>query len=252
MERRPSDSLDRAIEQGFEDDAHDARLKEEEMTKIKDRMSLLGSLDLYGAESGDEGSFAFGEGVFIDKGQKLLSRASTTHGYARPIKPIITEYTIYEVDETGLKEGIWGIMLPNNKWRALWDVFVAVFVIYLSWKVPMDVCFPIDFFTSSPSKSFDYFLEGFFVIDIYLNFRTGYVHGSHIITDPAKIRHHYTHGWFPLDVIASVPFEHIFSESVFGKLFAGGRVGVCVRCAHSCRPVRLHLCDDSPTEVRAG
>jgi hypothetical protein len=108
------------------------------------------------------------------------------------------------------------VVLPSSPIRIGWDCLVAFFVMYLVWKVPFEVCFPADFLDSGGWKKFDVFLEIFFWCDIVLNFRTGFVHSGHIVTNPRSIADHYLKGWFAVDIFASFPFELVF-ENVFQK-----------------------------------
>ncbi|GBG29325.1 Potassium channel KAT1 [Hondaea fermentalgiana] len=95
----------------------------------------------------------------------------------------------------------------DSQFRRAWDFVAVCFVMYLSFKVPISVAF--DDAWKFP-KWFDKVMDAYFVTDILLNFRTGYVHCGHHITDPALIREHYMHRWFWVDVIATIPFETIF------------------------------------------
>ena len=62
-------------------------------------------------------------------------------------------------------------------------------------------------------KILGWFVDAWFLIDIYLNFHTGYVHNGYIIMDLEKIREHYMdpyHGWLYIDVAGSIPIDHVF------------------------------------------
>lgn len=108
------------------------------------------------------------------------------------------------------------VVLPTSPVRQFWDGLVAVFVVYLVWKVPFSVCFPSEFLEEPSWKNFDIFLEVFFWCDILLNFRTGHFHNGHLVTDPREIADHYLRGWFVVDIFASFPFEVVF-EGLFQK-----------------------------------
>ena len=49
----------------------------------------------------------------------------------------------------------------------------------------------------------------FFLIDIFVSFYTTYNENGVYVTDRNKIREHYIHTWFPLDLIATIPFDLI-------------------------------------------
>merc|ERR1719387_1092995 len=42
-----------------------------------------------------------------------------------------------------------------------------------------------------------------------LSFRTGYIHGGHLIMDPHKIARHYLSFWFWIDIMANLPWEYL-------------------------------------------
>jgi len=101
---------------------------------------------------------------------------------------------------------------PDSKFRTAWDFCIAIFVSYLLLKVPLAV-FPGDMLDSSAWSTFDVFLDVFFWLDIILNFRTGYVHGKHVVMDPTKVAKHYLSFWFWIDILACFPFEQVLADA---------------------------------------
>ena len=52
------------------------------------------------------------------------------------------------------------------------------------------------------------FVEIFFLVDIFINFRTTYVNKlDEVVTHDAKIAIHYFKGWFFVDLVAAIPFD---------------------------------------------
>lgn len=94
----------------------------------------------------------------------------------------------------------------DSRFRQIWDICAVFFVMYLSFKVPIGVAF--DGAWSFP-KALDTLMDIYFITDIVLNFRTGFLHNGHHITDPTLIREHYMHSWFWIDLIATIPWEAI-------------------------------------------
>lgn len=92
----------------------------------------------------------------------------------------------------------------DSKFRRWWDVLAVVFVLYLSYKIPLNFAFDDAWYFPS---WLDVLMDVFFFADIALNFRTGFVHHGHHVTDPALIRDHYIKGWLAVDLLASIPFE---------------------------------------------
>lgn len=52
------------------------------------------------------------------------------------------------------------VILPTSRFRIIWDLFVALFVLYISWAVPYVVCFPV--YESKGWKIFNALLDIFF------------------------------------------------------------------------------------------
>jgi len=99
----------------------------------------------------------------------------------------------------------------DSQFRRAWDLLAVFFVLYLSFTVPIDIAF--DGAWGFPTW-INTIMDVYFYTDILLNFRTGFVHNGHHITDPKLIREHYLNTWFLVDVLASIPFE-----AVLGGLF---------------------------------
>ncbi len=106
------------------------------------------------------------------------------------------------------------IVLPTNPWRSAWDWVLILLVIYSSLSVPMEICFRYD--APLGVQIIDWFVDIFFIFDLFLNFRTAYYNydGTFEI-DPINIRLHYIRTWFAIDLVASIPIERM----------AGGRQG---------------------------
>ena len=86
------------------------------------------------------------------------------------------------------------IIHPRDRRRRAFDVVTVIFVLYLAWKIPFSA--GIGWYVNPPGlKTFEYFLDVWFVVDICLNFRTGFVHDGHVVMDPHKIAKHYFHFW---------------------------------------------------------
>lgn len=113
-----------------------------------------------------------------------------------------------------------GVFHPASRIRRSWDIMTGFFVLYLSWAIPFLLAF--EWYFPGPSiKIFHQFLDIWFVLDIALHFRTGFVKYGAVTMNPKSIAHHYTHSyWFAIDVMASLPVEHLFSDprgSVYRK-----------------------------------
>ena len=57
-------------------------------------------------------------------------------------------------------------------------------------------------------KAFHLFIDVWFIIDVVLNFRTGYVDHGVMVMDQKKIAKKYLSTYFLIDFVASVPWEY--------------------------------------------
>eukprot|EP00003_Mantamonas_plastica_P001254 TRINITY_DN1090_c0_g1_i7.p1 TRINITY_DN1090_c0_g1~~TRINITY_DN1090_c0_g1_i7.p1 ORF type:complete len:191 (-),score=18.61 TRINITY_DN1090_c0_g1_i7:361-933(-) len=54
---------------------------------------------------------------------------------------------------------------------------------------------------------FDLILDAFFVLDIYLNFKTPFYHDGSLVTNETRIGRRYVRSWLSFDVFVAFPFE---------------------------------------------
>ena len=102
-------------------------------------------------------------------------------------------------------------MIHHNDPRRLnWDLVIIVLAVYNCIAIPLNLTFAKD----QDSNTFVFVLERvidvFFIIDIALNFRTTYVNPKKNleITNPKRIAKNYMNSVrFPIDILASIPFE---------------------------------------------
>jgi Ion transport protein/Cyclic nucleotide-binding domain len=122
--------------------------------------------------------------------------------------------------------------------RRLWD-FLSLSLILVS-------CILVPFMIVFQGKPFGsgvvvlYAIDCFFFADIWLNFRTTFRHNGTEISDRKKISAHYLKTFFPIDLLASVPFELLF---VFHSEAAAGTVSliVLIRILRLLRVSRMYL-----------
>merc|ERR1711965_1128901 len=97
---------------------------------------------------------------------------------------------------------------PNGVFRLIWDVFIALFIFYVIVTEPMSMGFwrPRILRDSMPLGVVNRVMDVVFIIDLGLNFRTGYftVDGV-LIMSPVKSAVNYALTWFVLDFASSMP-----------------------------------------------
>ncbi|GMI06393.1 hypothetical protein TrRE_jg6801 [Triparma retinervis] len=95
---------------------------------------------------------------------------------------------------------------PDSRYRLWWDMITAFYVVYLIWLVPFSIGFE-QWYPNSGMKSFNVLIDIWFIFDVILNFRTGYVDHGVMVMDQKKIMKKYLQTYFLVDFVASVPWE---------------------------------------------
>eukprot|EP00948_MAST-09A_sp_MAST-9A-sp1_P002608 g2608.t1 len=115
-----------------------------------------------------------------------------------------------EIYQTSTHEQHPYMLSPTSGWRMIHDTVVALLVLYLSFMIPIQLFFYWEGFKLS---WLDWLIEMYFVCDIALNFRTGFIgHNGDIVMNPREVAQHYLRFWFIIDILASFPFEQMQSD----------------------------------------
>jgi hypothetical protein len=96
-----------------------------------------------------------------------------------------------------------------NTWRCNWDLLIIVLVLYNAFTLPLEIAFNPPFLSSEVAKYVNLFLDLFFLIDIFVNFRTTYVDNfsGEEVTNGKKIAMNYLCGRFCIDLVSMIPFD---------------------------------------------
>jgi hypothetical protein len=93
---------------------------------------------------------------------------------------------------------------PRNKWRIRWDVLLMLFIIVNAICVPIDIAVNLE--STVGLIIVNNVADTFFLIDILVSFRTGYVvkcYGNELLHDgPADVGCTYLKGWFLIDILS--------------------------------------------------
>lgn len=93
----------------------------------------------------------------------------------------------------------------------MWDLSLFVAIIYQSLSLPMRIAFEIS------TDDFSFYLEtaidSMFIMDVVLNFNTGFYEANTIITDRWEIAKDYLKFWFWIDLLSSIPYTWIFAAT---------------------------------------
>ena len=102
------------------------------------------------------------------------------------------------------------LLNPNSPAKLKWDLFIGLLIICSVIIVPLRLGFDIDLTTEW--MGFDWSTDFFFALDIFINFRTGYMDEQQILhTSPNIVAKHYARGWFFIDLVSTIPFDKIVS-----------------------------------------
>eukprot|EP00347_Sterkiella_histriomuscorum_P008075 403346469 len=105
------------------------------------------------------------------------------------------------------------LISPDSQVRQLVDFGSFFIVIFISLYVPFTFAFNVD--TNIVLTTFEIIIDSWFLLEIFLNFFTGFYDKGVLILDGQKIFKNYMHGWFFMDLISSIPVSYmdlIFSD----------------------------------------
>lgn len=109
------------------------------------------------------------------------------------------------------------LILPNDCPKQIWDYYITLLVIFISFVVPYRVAFIDD-----ETEDWQYTLLSIdvcFFIDIVLTFFTAYVNSDkEYVLDHWKIARHYMLTWFFWDMISCIPFSFILDINNYNSL----------------------------------
>ena len=132
------------------------------------------------------------------------------------------------------------IIYPDDKWKVLFDFFIAVLTVYFCVIVPYRLCFSTE--ASSTLTQVELMFDGFFFIDIALRFRCAIQYQAMIIDDWKIIAKKYLKAWFWIDVFSSFPFQ------IFAKSLSFARLGRLLRISKLFKLSRVFR-GASPTQL---
>jgi len=112
----------------------------------------------------------------------------------------------------GNRSGQWWILMPNSSIKIYWESVVLFLLGYTLIVLPLRVGFSLMyFFENTAFVVIDLFVDTMFLVDIVITSISAYENKQDLITDQKKILKNYVFSlWFPLDLIAAIPFHFIF------------------------------------------
>ena len=104
-----------------------------------------------------------------------------------------------------------GVIYPDATFKGVWDLVCLVFIIYQSILIPFRLCFEVD--ASGALFYFETIIDVSFMIDIIVNFNTGFYKKGYLVMKRKEIIKNYMKTWFFLDLLASFPYSWILGET---------------------------------------
>lgn len=109
------------------------------------------------------------------------------------------------------KEVKW-IILPENNYKRVWDIVIAVVIIYSSIVLPYKIAFSDE--DSEADIVIDTIITILLSIDIVLNFFSAYVdNDDNVIKNRKKIIKTYLKTWFIIDFVSILPISYFFDST---------------------------------------
>ncbi|ETV82945.1 hypothetical protein H257_04707 [Aphanomyces astaci] len=106
---------------------------------------------------------------------------------------------------------------PNSNFRRLWDVWTALNVVIVCTIMPLELAFDHYMEAQSWTEPLELFMDVYFVLDMLLSFRTGYIESGEIVMDPKEVSHHYMWSWFVVDIVSNFPFRFVLTSTANPK-----------------------------------
>lgn len=119
----------------------------------------------------------------------------------------------------GERKGQWWILMPNSTVKIYWESIVLFLLMYTLVVLPLRVGFSeSEIFEHESIVAIDLVVDMLFGIDIIITSISAYESKQNLITNQRKICFHYLCSlWFPLDLLAAIPFHLIFTTLGTGE-----------------------------------
>lgn len=69
-------------------------------------------------------------------------------------------------------------------------------------------------FSQEVSPELDICIDVLFILDIFLNFNTGYYKNGIVVRDHEQIFYSYIGGWFWIDLLGSIPYSRLIEYEI--------------------------------------
>ena len=103
-----------------------------------------------------------------------------------------------------------GTMDPTDTFRLTWNLVQGMILIYVAIAVPFRIGFDIELETYTNGWWFEAVVDAFFIMDMVLNFFTGYYDEDDALEmRRVMIWKHYLKSWFIIDLVSCLPIQYV-------------------------------------------
>ena len=106
-------------------------------------------------------------------------------------------------------KGVRLMLHPDGRVRRSWDAIQALLLLYVAAVVPFRLGFDVIIAVGSAAFWLDAAVDLYFLADVLLNFRTGYVESGRLVLNPQRVAKRYARSWLVVDIIACAPIDYI-------------------------------------------
>ena len=99
------------------------------------------------------------------------------------------------------------LIYPDSQFRIYWDFGMLILIVWSAFYIPFNLSFGDMSGSTIFLDVFGWLVDVAFIVDLFLNFVTGYKDGALVVTDREKIAWRYITHWFLIDLVASIPLE---------------------------------------------
>ena len=120
-----------------------------------------------------------------------------------------------EDEESENEKEIPWIILPDNPYKKMWDLLIAILILYSAIITPYEIAFS----DSNKSSWFEILIDIFLAIDIVLTFFSAYTdEEENLVKNHKKIIKKYLKSWFVIDIISVLPLNNLFKNGKYSGL----------------------------------
>ena len=120
-----------------------------------------------------------------------------------------------EDEESENEKEIPWIILPDNPYKKIWDLLIAILILYSAIITPYEIAFS----DSNKSSWFEILIDIFLAIDIVLTFFSAYTdEEENLVKNHKKIIKKYLKSWFIIDIISVLPLNNLFKNGKYSGL----------------------------------